>query len=206
MKTKIFQHLLENKKEKKFILFFEEIHLTKDYVKKFMEFGFDDLDALISQTKKGNVITDEILKKIGIQSPGHRAKIIIHLEEKAQMYNFKLEKEVIYMAEENSKYTDYIYKFLTRINLEEYVNNFILNGYLSPQLMFMLMVSRQPITDKILQNDIGINKIGYRARILNSLINEANIYIKNLKNNERDNVLTSENSNNINTCNVCDIF
>jgi hypothetical protein len=202
----IISSVLENKKEKKLISFFEEIHLTRDYVKKFMENGFDDLDVLVSKTKKGNVITDEILKKIGIQYPGHRAKIIIHLEEIAQLYKFKLEKEIIYMAETNSKYTDYIYKFLASINLEEYVNNFILNGYLSPQLMFMQMVTRQPITDNILQNDIGIKKIGYRARILNSLKTEANIYIKKLKNNGNDNALTFENSKNINSCEVCHIF
>lgn len=189
------------------ISFFEEIHLPRDYVQKFIQNGFDDLDVLISQTKKGNVITDETLKKIGIQCPGHRAKIIIHLEEKAHLYNFKLEKEIIYMAEQNSKYTDYIYKFFANINLEEYVNNFISNGYLSPQLMFMQMVTRHPITDKILQNDIGIKKIGYRARILNSLTTESNIYIKKLKKNNEDNkALTFENSNNINSCEVCDIF
>ena len=198
--------VIENKKEKKLISFFEEIHLERDYLKKFMENGFDDLDVLVSRTEKGNFLTDEILKKIGIQYPGHRAKIIIHLEEKAQLYNFKLEKEIIYMAEQNSKYTDYIYKFLANINLEEYVNNFILNGYLSLQLMLTQMVTRQPITDKILQNDIGIKKIGYRARILNSLTTEANIYIKKLKNNEDNNVLTFENNNNINSCEVCHIF
>ena len=198
--------VLMNKKEKKYISFFEEIHLTRDYVKKFMTNGFDDLDVLVSQTKKGNVITDDILKKIGIQCPGHRAKIIIHLEEKAQLYNFKLEKEIIYMSEQNSKYKDYIYKFLANINLEQYVNNFILNGYFSPQLMFMQMVSRQPITDKILQNDIGIKKIGYRARILNSLTTEADIYIKKLKKNEDNNGLAFENGNNINSCEVCNIF
>lgn len=199
--------VLENKKEKKLISFFEEIHLARDYVKKFIQNGFDDLDVLISQTKKGNAITDETLKNIGIQYPGHRAKIIIHLEEKAHLYNFKLEKEIIYMAEQNSKYTDYIYKFFANINLEEYVNNFISNGYLSPQLMFIQMVTRQPITDKILQNDIGIKKIGYRARILNSLTTESNIYIKKLKKNNEDNkALTFENSNNINSCEVCDIF
>ena len=198
--------VLENKKEKKLISFFEEIHLTRDYVKKFMENGFDDLDVLVSKTKNGNVITDEILKKIGIQYPGHRAKIIIHLEEIAQLYNFQLEKEIIYMAEQNSKYIDYLYKFLASINLEEYVNNFILNGYLSPQLMFMQMVTRQPINDKILQNDIGIKKIGYRARILNSLTTEASIYIKKLENIKDDKVLTYENNKNINSCEVCHIF
>ena len=198
--------VLENKKEKKLISFFEEIHLTRDYVKIFMENGFDDLDVLVSKTKNGNVITDEILKKIGIQYPGHRAKIIIHLEEIAQLYNFQLEKEIIYMAEQNSKYIDYLYKFLASINLEEYVNNFILNGYLSPQLMFMQMVTRQPINDKILQNDIGIKKIGYRARILNSLTTEASIYIKKLENIKDDKVLTYENNKNINSCEVCHIF
>ena len=72
--------------------------------------------------------------------------------------------------------------------------------------MLIQMVTRQPITDKILQNDIGINKIGYRARILNSLTTEANIYIKKLKNNEDNKALTFENSNNINSCEVCHIF
>jgi len=43
--------------------------------------GFDDLSLLIDQMKSSCPITNENLKNIGIVKPGHRAKILIKLEE-----------------------------------------------------------------------------------------------------------------------------
>jgi len=43
--------------------------------------GFDDLSLMIDQMKSSSPITNENLKNIGIVKPGHRAKILIKLEE-----------------------------------------------------------------------------------------------------------------------------
>ena len=48
--------------------------------------------------------------------------------------------------------------------------------------MFVQLLSNNPLTDQILKNDLGIDKLGYRARILNKLKEELNSYSNNLKN------------------------
>jgi hypothetical protein len=47
----------------------------------FIKNGFDDLSLLLEQMKTDNAITDDNLREIGISKPGHRAKILIRLEE-----------------------------------------------------------------------------------------------------------------------------
>ena len=44
------------------------------------------------------------------------------------------------------------------------------------------MISKQPLTEDILFNDIGIEKVGYRMRLINKLKNESNNYIYKVKN------------------------
>jgi len=47
----------------------------------FLKNGFDDLQMIIEQMKTNNPITHENLRKIGVNLPGQRAKILIKLEE-----------------------------------------------------------------------------------------------------------------------------
>ena len=44
-----------------------------------VEGGFDDIAALIAQMKSNMPITDEMLKRIGIEKAGHRARILVKL-------------------------------------------------------------------------------------------------------------------------------
>ena len=48
--------------------------------------GFDDLEVLVNQTKNGIALSEKNLKDIGIKLKGDRAKILIHLEEKAGIF------------------------------------------------------------------------------------------------------------------------
>ena len=43
------------------------------------------------------------------------------------------------------------------------------------------MSSKNPLTNEILKNDISVDKLGYRIRILNKLIEDSQIYINKLK-------------------------
>ena len=43
------------------------------------------------------------------------------------------------------------------------------------------MVSKNPITEEILKNDFGLNKIGHIKRIMLNLLNCSQNYIKRLK-------------------------
>ena len=171
---------LENINLTKIKNFLSEIGLSYHYCKLLLSNGFDDLEVLIQQTKSGIAITDKNLKDIGFKTSGKRAKFLIHLEEKANLYEFEIDKEKVYfpsIINENK-----LYRLLSSINLEQYINNFIINDYTSPELLFIQMLSRQPLTDEILFNEIGIDKVGYRMRLINKLKNESNNYIYKVKN------------------------
>ena len=208
------------KREKKNIIefnnFFNEIGLSTEYMKILSLNGFDDLNLLIEQTKNGIAITDENLIEIGIKLPGIRAKILIHLEELSNLFDFPVEREKVYFENERNK--NCLYRLLSSINLEYYLKNFIDNGYSSPELLFIQMQSKQPLTEEILFKEIGIDKIGYRMSILNKIKNEGCNYLYKLKNGflgknkfgdnktvifERKN---EDNNNNNEFCNMCSII
>ena len=59
------------------------------------------------------------------------------------------------------------------------------------------MISNNPLTDLILKNEILIEKLGYRLRILNKLREEWPSYLKELKG---ANIIYNKEEN----CNICD--
>ena len=207
----------EKKNNENFINFFKEIGVNIEYIKLLSLNGFDDLNLLIEQSKNGIAMSDENLREIGIKFPGIRAKISIHLEELANLFDFPIEREKVYFQNERNK--NCLYRFLSSINLECYLNNFIDNGYTSPELLFVQMQSKQPINDNILCNEIKIDKIGYRMRIINKIKNEGFNYLYKLKNgflnknnmfSDSNNVVFERKNNELNNnnefCNMCAII
>lgn len=160
--------------------FITEINLPMIYGNYLLDNGFDDLEVLISITKNSIALSNQNLKDIGITIPGDRAKILIHLEELAGNFPFILEKDIIY-SNEIDENKNSLYKFLTSINLEEYIRVFKENGYYNAELLYVQMVSKNPITEEILKNDFGLSKIGHIKRIMLNLLNCSQNYIKRLK-------------------------
>ena len=164
--------------------FLSEIKMEK-YYDIFISNGFDDINFLIKQTKSGNAIKDKQLKEAGINFPGERAKILIKLQEKAGNFIFPIPKEVYYICENNNYKNDKCIKklndWLKALKVEDYLDNFIKNGYHSIELMLLQMESKNPLTDEILKDEIGISKIGHRARIINKLLEEARSLKNKLK-------------------------
>ena len=60
-------------------------------------------------------------------------------------------------------------RWLKTMKVEDYLMNFVNNGYHSIELLFLQMQIECPITQEILRDEIGIDLIGYRSRILNKL-------------------------------------
>ena len=191
--------------------FISEINLPKKYAEILIENGFDDLNVLINQMKKGLSITYQNLKDIGITSPGDKSKILIHLEEISQNFDFNLEKDIIYSNNIPEEKSGSLYQFLHGIHLDEYFQLFVDSGFNSAELLFMQMASKNPITENILKNDIGINKIGHLQRIMISLKEETKKYVDNLrKKSEKSNgkyksIIYEENPY-LNSCEACLIF
>ena len=75
--------------------------------------------------KKGLALSYQNLKDIGINIPGDRAKILIHLEEISENFDFIINKEVIYSNKITEEKNGSLYHFLLKLNLEEYFSNFM---------------------------------------------------------------------------------
>ncbi len=150
--------------------------------------GFDDINYIINETKEFIGITDFQLKQTGIDKPGDRAKILIRIQEKSDNFDFLLPKAVYYICNDlnilehidNDKNINNLYIWLKNLKMENYINNFIINGYHSIDLLYIQNLSKNPLTDNILM-EMGINKIGYRARIFNKLKDESKDYFNKLK-------------------------
>ena len=191
--------------------FIKEINLPIKYAEILLDNGFDDLEVLINQTKSGVALSYQNLKEIGVGTPGERGKILIHLEEITDIFNFDIEKDIIYSDKMPDEKTGSLYLFLERISLEEYFQIFFDNGYNSAELLFMQMISKNPITEDILKRDLGINKIGHLQRIMISLNEESKKYINNLENkskkkSKRYNHVLYEEKSYLKHCEACSIF
>ena len=173
-------------KKTELINFIEEINLPKQYADILLDNGFDDLELLILQTKNGVALTDQNLKVIGINPPGSRAKILIHLEELAGKFPFLLEKK-IYCNEIIMNNNSSLYQFLSSINLEEYIEIFRKNGYYNAELMYIQMVCENPITEDMLKKDFSLNEIELIKRIILNLNDCSKNYVKSIKKRNVDN-------------------
>lgn len=171
--------------------FLKEINL-EEYSKSFYNEGFDDIHVIIKQMKQGYGITDNNLQDVGIKKAGDRAKIMIRLQEKANKFDFNIEFDNVYHfnKEKNVDLSDpYIKEFndwLKEIKMENYLKNFFNSGYYSLYLIYVQMYCFSPFDENILLNDIKIDKIGYRLRIMNKLKNSASLYISKLLNSKND--------------------
>jgi hypothetical protein len=67
---------------------------------------------------------------------------------------------------------------LKSIKMEMYYDNFIENGYNSVDLMLLQMLTRQPIDEFLLEEEIKVEKIGYRMRLLSKLKTDAEGYFE----------------------------
>ena len=194
-------------KKTELIKFILELNLPEKYAEILIENGFDDLDVLTKQMKLGLSLTYQNLKDINLGNPGERAKILIHLEEISDNFDFIIDKKVIYCDKLPEDKSGSLFTFLQKINLEEYFFNFLDNGYKKAELMFVQMYSKNPINEDILKNDIGITKLGHLQRIMFSLNEEAKKYINNLdKNCKKFKSVEFEDNPYVNSCQACFIF
>ena len=180
--------------------FLVQINMQK-YLNNFIENGFDDMKMIIEQAQKGIYIKDSELKEAGILIPGDRAKILIRIQEKAGNFKFAVPKSVYYTCKNlNSVNNDINIKnfknWLKNLRIDNYLKNFINNGYHSIELLFLQMESQSPLTAEILKEEMGIDKIGHRSRIINKLKEDGRSYINKLK----TSILLVGNANNNKFC------
>jgi ankyrin repeat protein len=158
--------------------------------------GYDDLNMLVNQMKSNMPINQESLKRIGIKKPGHRIILLAKLEDetrkKPRMSNAKSMNRITWCVNAPlSPGIDFIITmedFLDTLGLKQLYRNFIESGLEEYDQVLFLMNSNYPITDEFLQKEVGIEKIGYRHRILSRLNEEARFKKKNNLRIEREDV------------------
>ena len=179
--------------------YLSQIHMEK-YVSLLIKEGFDDINMMIEQMKGKKAISDNDLKVIGILNAGDRAKILIkfHLDSKDDNFKFNSnidENAIFHYASEidyiNDHYLNVLYKWLESIKLQKFFNNFYNQGYHSLDLLLIQMLSKNPLTDEILKDDIEIDKYGYRLRLLNKLLEDSSTYMQKYKSLITNNTLNS---------------
>ena len=184
--------------------FLEKINLEK-YYKNLSMNGFDDINLIIEQTKNNELgITNDNLKEAGILSPGDRAKIIIKVQDLANNFSYLIPKEVFYTCQnlnnaDSDKNILKLNNWLKSIGVENFLNNFISNGYHSLELLLTQIDCKEPLTIEKLKDELGIEKTGFRQRIINKLRYDNKRYKNKLENH-----LIIERKNEV--CNNCGIF
>ena len=171
-------------KYSKIFEFITEINLPKEYAYNLIDNGFDNLEMLISQTKNGIALTYENLREIGIKKPGERIKILLHLEEISENFHFIFPKSIY----NNNDYDNSGIKnksntlriFLEKIDEKKYFKNFWENGIYNVEVLFVQMLSKQPLNENILMNDLNIKKQDANKIIL-KLYEYSRKYINKLK-------------------------
>ena len=167
--------------------FLKEIEM-EEYTNQFFNEGFDDIKLILNQMKSGFGITDGNLKEVGIMKPGDRARILIRLQELSNGFDFNVPFNVVYYRNKKD-FKDVKYDFhvkammnwLRELKMEKYLEKFYNNGYHSMELIYIQMVSVCPFGEKILEEEIGISKIGYRTRILNKIKEDSDKFIEKLR-------------------------
>lgn len=143
--------------------------------------GFDDMDMMIFQMTSTLPITHEVLEGIGIVKHGHRARLLMKLEQTAGVQNLNKpqNKSAIDSGWEccQPKHTftpgvSNLRDWLALLKIDKYQKLFEQAGYEDLQFMVSLMNSRYPIDDNLL-NKMGISKMGHRMRVLAKLTDDA---------------------------------
>jgi hypothetical protein len=113
-----------------------------------------------------------------VTKPGHRVRLLAHLEEasvgklttRRKEKQNKLEGRLIPAPEPNTVARDQLQDWLTGMNVGDLFPLFLDSGYDDLDEIYYLMTTNYALTDKVLE-DIGVTKPGFRTRILINLQN-----------------------------------
>lgn len=143
--------------------------------------GFEDVEALLSRPQ---VLSQDDLLHMGIAKPGHRQRLLMALDEESGLFT---RTQVVHFFPSsrpqirccgtqlnptstfNLALSNPLRDWLRSIKLEHLFDRFQASGFDDLNDLVQMMTWRSPITDEVLERDIGITKPGHRARILSRL-------------------------------------
>ncbi|CAG9331969.1 unnamed protein product [Blepharisma stoltei] len=171
--------------------------------------GFDDLEILLDQMQSEMPLTVDILTTIGISKPGYRYRLLALLEEdsmKKQTPSSAHEKTtnawcINPISAPGVHLLPTLQEWLESLGMSEHYRDFYNSGFDNFEQILLLMNSNYPITEYVLEHEIGIEKLGHRQRILAKLKEESGS-IKRL----RTNFMNFERENNGTACEFCEVM
>ena len=209
------KELYNSLKFSKIIEFITEINLPKEYANILIDNGFDNLDVLIYQAKHGIALTYENLRDIGIKKPGERIKILVHLDEISNNFNFYFPKKIFLDDYEKNNGFNTIKNFLEKIGMKKFLNNFMQNGIYNVELLYIQMGSKQSLKKDILIDDLDINANDAK-KIFFKLYENSRNYINKMKILNKRNIkdyqdinnksIVYEENNKNKSCDMCILF
>ena len=209
------KELYNSLKFSKIIEFITEINLPKEYANILIDNGFDNLDVLIYQAKHGIALTYENLRDIGIKKPGERIKILVHLDEISNNFNFYIPKKIFLDDYEINNGFNTIKNFLEKIGMKKFLNNFIQNGIYNVELLYIQMGSKQSLKKDIFIDDLDINANDAK-KIFFKLYENSRNYINKMKILNKRNIkdyqdinnksIVYEENNKNKSCDMCILF
>lgn len=155
--------------------------------------GYDDITTMIDQMHSPLPITEQMLKNIGIDKPGHRVKLIMKLEEDAGFSQMKSSRARVEprisrnfmkccLAPNHATVafvsSPSLLEWLRGLRLESLHADFMKAGYDDVETLISQLTWRRPLNDEVLLRDVGIKKPGYRNRILSKLKEEQQLSAK----------------------------
>ena len=158
----------------------EKRHLGEIYML-LVASGFEDVETIIAQPKSWS---QEDLLHIGIAKPGHRMRLLMALDEESGLFARPPVVRFLPASKSNIRccgtqlnptnsfnlaLSHPLRDWLRAIKLEHLFDRFQASGFDDLNDLVHMMSWRLPITDEVLERDIGITKPGHRARILSRL-------------------------------------
>ena len=179
--------------------------------------GYDDVEAMIEQMRSPLPLNEDNMREIGVIKPGLCARLIYRLEEEAGLVQKRTRRrapslmEVEGIEQGTATFGNAgrrgVRDWLHRIKLEQLAEHFQESGYDDVDALICMMSWRRPITDSILEHEMGISKPGYRSRILSKLQEESQgvtrSYMPAHARSESSPGLTIETSSKNTACNPC---
>lgn len=168
--------------------------------------GYDDLTQLTLQMNSAMPITEQSLVEIGIKKQGLRKRLLIALDSSMEKENSQSPRKgfnCCAVSVPNAYWVGELPSldiWLEGLSLGHFYKNFCSAGYDDLDDMIRIMNSNWEITNQDL-TDIGIDKPGYRHRILAKLKEDSQFH----PNKPRREVLF-ERSSNMAACESCSIF
>lgn len=148
----------------------------------FVEGGYDDVGAMLAQMRSRIPINKRTLRDIGIAKPGHVVRVLAKLEQESVSKTTRRD-----VPNTNRSMFECcapappapgmfalpdLQQWLQKLNLIELYDQFMESGYDDLEQIYWLMTTNYPISDVVLQEEIGITRPGHRNRILATLSNE----------------------------------